>query len=273
MSDFLEAPVATVAFCWRLNRRDGIALGFTSHDRDLVIGGLTYRAAPGMLPSAVSLRDGLEADAMDVTGALTAEALTAADLAAGRWDGAGVRLLVVDWTDPEGGQQLLARGELGAVSIEDERFTAELKGPAAQLAMPVAELTSPDCRAELGDKRCRVDLAPLTIVTEIAAVIDGTTFDVVEAGGSANGYAYGRLRWISGANSGLAAPILRSDGVRITLREPPAFSLAAGDRVEIVEGCDKLFATCRDRFANAENFRGEPHLPGNDLLTRYPGAG
>ena len=35
----------------------------------------------------------------------------------------------------------------------------------------------------------------------------------------------------------------------------------------------KLFATCRDRFANAQNFRGEPHLPGNDLLTRYPGAG
>jgi uncharacterized phage protein (TIGR02218 family) len=39
-----------------------------------------------------------------------------------------------------------------------------------------------------------------------------------------------------------------------------------------VEGCDKRLETCRDRFANTLNFRGEPHLPGNDLLTRYPGS-
>ncbi|MFN2259893.1 MAG: DUF2163 domain-containing protein, partial [Parasphingopyxis sp.] len=222
---------------------------------------------------AVSLKDGLDPDAMDVTGALSADALTAADLAAGRWDGAALRLFVVDWSEPEGDQLLLARGELGAVSIEDNRFTAELKGPAAQLAIPVAELTSPDCRADLGDERCRVDLAPLVTITEIAAVIDDTVIDVAAAGGPANGYGYGRLRWIGGANSGLAAAILRSDGNRISLREAPAFAAAVGDRVELTRGCDKIFATCRDRFANSENFRGEPHLPGNDLLTRYPGAG
>nr|WP_232014937.1 phage BR0599 family protein [Sphingopyxis sp. EG6] len=34
----------------------------------------------------------------------------------------------------------------------------------------------------------------------------------------------------------------------------------------------KQLATCRERFANAINFRGEAHLPGNDLLTRYPGG-
>lgn len=270
---FLEAPVGTVAFCWRLRRRDGIALGFTTHDRDLDIDGLHFRAAPGMLPSAVILKDGLAADAMDVTGALTAEALTETDLAAGRWDGADIRLFAVDWTDPGGERLLLARGTLGAVSVEDSRFTAELRGPAAQLDIPVAELTSPDCRAELGDERCRVDLAPLTRITEIAAVIDEATYDVGDAGAAANGYAYGRLRWLSGANSGLVAPILRSDGPRLTLRDPPVHTAVPGDRVEIVEGCDKGFATCRDRFANGDNFRGEPHLPGNDLLTRYPGAG
>jgi len=45
-----------------------------------------------------------------------------------------------------------------------------------------------------------------------------------------------------------------------------------GDRIALRHGCDKSFATCVSRFGNAENFRGEPHLPGNDLLTRYPGA-
>ena len=273
MTDFLHAPVTTLAFCWRLRRRDGVALGFTTHDRDLVIDGLTYSAAPGMLPSAIAWSDGLEADSMDLSGALTNDAITEADLAAGRWDGAELRLLAVDWEAPGGEQLFLARGELGTVSQSGREFTAELKGPATRLDRPVAELTSPDCRARLGDKRCRVDLAPLTRISEVVAVLDESMVDIADAEPVANAYADGSLRWVTGANSGLDAAILRSNGVRLTLRDPVAEAVAEGDRVEIVQGCDKIFATCRDRFANAENFRGEPHLPGNDLLTRYPGAG
>jgi uncharacterized phage protein (TIGR02218 family) len=63
-----------------------------------------------------------------------------------------------------------------------------------------------------------------------------------------------------------------SEGSQLTLQEPPPFAVVEGDLVEIREGCDKSFATCTGRFANARNFRGEPHLPGMDLLTRYPGA-
>ncbi len=55
----------------------------------------------------------------------------------------------------------------------------------------------------------------------------------------------------------------------MTLRDPPAFATLAGALVELVEGCDRRFETCCTRFANAANFRGEPFLPGNDLLTRY----
>jgi uncharacterized phage protein (TIGR02218 family) len=58
----------------------------------------------------------------------------------------------------------------------------------------------------------------------------------------------------------------------LALYEPPAFPPAAGDLVQISEGCDRMLATCAGRFGNVLNFRGEPHLPGIDLLTRYPGA-
>ncbi len=272
MTDFLDSPLGTIALCWRLQRRDGVALGFTAHDRDLVIAGLAYRAAPGMLPSAVALTDGFDADAMDVSGALTSAAISGADLASGRWDGARARLFAVDWTEPESEPLLLARGELGAVSIEGAGFTAELLGPAALLNRPVVERTSPECRANFGDLRCRADLAPRTRLTRVAAAIDEATIEVESAGSEAGAYAYGSLRWISGANSGLAATILRASGPLLTLRDPAAFEVTIGDRVEIVEGCDKSFETCRNRFDNSDNFRGEPHLPGNDLLTRYPGA-
>ncbi|MEA3034147.1 MAG: hypothetical protein QOH86_2163 [Sphingomonadales bacterium] len=272
MTAMLERPLTTLAFCWRVARRDGICLGFTTHDRALSIGGLAYRPAPGMLPSAVIRSDGFDAAALDVAGALTSDSISAADLAAGRWDGAAISLFAVDWEQPDGERIMLARGELGEVALKGSAFEAELKGPAALLDRPAVEQTSPDCRAELGDRRCRIDLAPLTRVTRVAAIVAEDVLDVEDASEVSNAYAFGRLRWISGPNCGLSAIVLFSDGTRLTLRSPPPTPGTAGDLVEIVEGCDKLFATCRARFANSENFRGEPHLPGMDLLTRYPGA-
>jgi len=271
MTAFLEHDLTTIALCWRLERRDGVALGFTTHDRDLWIGGLVYRAAPGMLPSAISLTDGFDAESLDVKGALTSRAISAADLGAGRWDGAAVSVFMVDWQAPDGETLALARGELGEVSTKGDAFEAELRGPAALLDAPVIEQTSPECRAALGDRRCRADMAGRIVLTRIAAVVAADVVDVEEAAPGA-AYAGGTLRWIGGANSGIASPILTSDDVRLSLAEPPPHAPAAGDLVEISEGCDKMLATCSGRFGNAVNFRGEPHLPGIDLLTRYPGA-
>jgi uncharacterized phage protein (TIGR02218 family) len=272
MPSFVERALTTLAFCWRVERRDGICLGFTSHDRDLVIGGLVYRCAPGMLPSAISVSDDFDASTLDVRGALTSDSIGEADLAAGRWDRAAVSLFMVDWEDPGGEALKLARGELGDVTVKANGFEAELRGPAALLEQAVAEQTSPECRAELGDRRCRVDMAKRVRVTKVTATPEEAVVVVAEAPGGPGAFGFGRLRWIDGANSGLESAILASDGTALRLQEPPPFAIAAGDVVEIAEGCDKSFATCRARFANAENFRGEPHLPGMDLLTRYPGA-
>ncbi|HYG48112.1 MAG TPA: DUF2163 domain-containing protein [Allosphingosinicella sp.] len=270
MPSFLERPLTSLAFCWRVERRDGVCLGFTSHDRDLAIGGLVYRAAPGMLPSAVSVSDDFEASTLDVAGALTSDSIAGADLAAGRWDRAAVALFLVDWEDPGGARLPLARGELGDVTVKANGFEAELRGPAALLERAVAEQTSPQCRAELGDRRCRADMAGRVRLTRVVAVPEEIVVLVAEAAGAA--FAFGRLRWIGGANSGLESMIAACEGAKLVLQEPPPFTIAAGDLVEIREGCDKSFATCTGRFANGENFRGEPHLPGMDLLTRYPGA-
>jgi uncharacterized phage protein (TIGR02218 family) len=269
MPAFLERPLTQFALCWRVERRDGVALGFAAHDRDLVVEGFRYRAAPGIVPSAIEDGDPLEADALEVAGALTASAISAADLRAGRWNGAAVKVLAVDWSDPNQWVQV-ARGELAAVSIERGRFSAELKGPGAALDMPVCEATSPLCRAELGDRRCRVDMAGRRAIARVvSADVDAVTLDAGEP--VANGWGGGRLRWLDGANGGLSSMVLASAGAAVTLAEPPAFVVEAGLRVEVSEGCDKRFATCRERFGNVANFRGEPHLPGVDLLTRYPG--
>lgn len=271
MTAWIAGVLTTVALCWRIDRRDGVALGFTSHDRDLRIDGVVFRAAPGMTPSAVSLSDGFDVDTLQVAGALTGDAISDADLESGRWDGAAVRLFAVDWNDPAPAPLHLARGTLGEVAVRDGAFTAELAGPTALLEQPVVEQTSPDCRAALGDKRCRVDMAGRTALAHVVAA-SGATVMLDRAESSVNAYGQGRLRWIDGANSGVQGLVAFSSGATVVLREPPPFAAEAGTLVMLVEGCDRTIATCRNRFGNAVNFRGEPYLPGNDLLTRYPGA-
>lgn len=85
-------------------------------------------------------------------------------------------------------------------------------------------------------------------------------------------FVLGRLRYMSGGNCGLATIILSASGNVVEVRDLPRAAVETGCRIELREGCDKRFDTCVSRFANAANFRGEPHLPGSDLLTRYPGA-
>ena len=69
VGEMLGQPVNTLAFCWRIERRDGVTIGLTSHDRDLMVGGLLYRAAPGMTPSAIRSGIGLDGEDSDVGGA------------------------------------------------------------------------------------------------------------------------------------------------------------------------------------------------------------
>ena len=263
-----DGELTTLALCWRLERRDGIGVGLTAHDRDLMIDGNLYRASPGMTPSAIERADG--ADGLDVVGAMTAGAITERDLLAGRWDGARVCVMAIDWRDI-GHRLNLASGTIGAVETEDGGFTAELRGNAAALDRPVSEETSPTCRAMLGDRRCRVPMAGRRRMARVIAAEDAAvTLDVAEP--VENGWGGGRLRWFGGANSGLEDAIASSAEATVMLLTPPRFTPAVGNMVQVIEGCDKTIATCSSRFANAANFRGEPYLPGIDLLTRYPGA-
>lgn len=261
--------LAAIAFCWTIERRDGAGLALTSHDRDLTIGGRRYRAQPGIAPAAIEKSLGLGESDSEVAGAITSAALSEEDLAAGRWDGARVRLSAVDWEQPEALPVALVDGELGEIDLDGTGFRAGLRGAAAGLSRPVCPATSSECRAELGDRQCRVDMAGRELIAKVVAG-EGRALTLETA--PSLDFLFRRAEHLSGANSGLRSVIVAIDGASVMLRDLPAVDCAPGDLVRLRHGCDKMFATCRARFANAANFRGEPHLPGNDLLTRFPGG-
>lgn len=155
------------------------------------------------------------------------------------------------------------------MSCHDGTFTAELLTRLSDLHAVAIERYSPTCRAELGDRRCRVDLAMRTRMARVIGV-SGVTVMTDDTVGGVDSYRYGRVRVLSGPETGRESVVEGSAAGAVTLRSPIA-GLAAGTRIELREGCDKRFATCRDRFGNMANFRGEPHVPGNDGILKYPG--
>ena len=277
--EMLAGGATTVARVWIVRRRDGLVLGFTDHDRDLMVEGVTCRASAGMTAGAVEAATGLSVDNGEVTGALSADALTPADIRAGRWDGAAVEARLVDWSAPERGE-VLFRGSLGEIAESGGRFTAELRGLAEALNVTRGRVYHARCDAVLGDARCGVDLAAAdmrleTFVTEVRE--EGRVLILDEGAGYADRwFERGRIAFLDGAAEGLEGRIKRDagqgDGREVDLWTAPGAVPAPGDVVALEAGCDKLLGTCRDKFDNRLNFRGCPHLPGEDWLLAVPRA-
>jgi uncharacterized phage protein (TIGR02218 family) len=275
----LDAGATTLARCWVLTRRDGEVLGFTDHDADIVIEGVTCRAGTGLSASEATQQFGLAVGGSEIAGALAADTLNEDDLAAGRFDAASVRLYLVDWSEPTL-RVLLASGALGEVRREGAAFTAEMRGLAHRLAEESGRLFTATCAADLGDTRCKIDLSDPAFRGSgtVAALPGGSLFIAAGLDAFADGwFTAGRLAWTSGANAGLGVEVkvhrAGADGVTLALWQAMPEPLAMGDAFTVTAGCDKRFSTCRDRFANTGNFRGFPHIPGNDFLVQYAVAG
>lgn len=169
----LAGAVLTLATCWRVARRDGLVLRFTDHDRDLSVAGETYLARTGYARAAVGSGSDMGVDETEITGVLDSEEITERDINGGLWDYAAVRIFLVNWANPAAGVVRLRRGRIGEVRKDERgRFLAELRGLAQALQQRVGEVYQPDCRAELGDRRCRLPLEPPMIARSAVYPLD-----------------------------------------------------------------------------------------------------
>jgi len=267
----IAGDVTRLATCWRVRRQDGAVLGFTTHDRALLVDGALYRPSSGFTPTSVAESNRINVDNLDVAGVLSDSAISEADLAAGRYDQAEVEIFMVDWADPAGGRIWLRKGWIGEVTVRDGAFVAEVRGLMAPLQHAALSHYSPECRADLGDARCKVDLSAFMMETTVASVTDNRFFTSNALGVADKWFDYGVLRWLSGANAGLRVEVKSQTGDVIELRDAMNAEITAGDLFRLSIGCDKRFSTCKGKFGNAVNFRGEPHVPGTDAVLDYPG--
>ena len=271
----LYSGATTLCRCWIVTRRDGVVQGFTDHDCDVTLNDVVCRADIGFSGSEAVARLGLSVDGIEVSGALSDDSLNEDALAAGRYDAAQVDMYLVDWSEPSL-NVLMSRGHIGEVRREGIAFAAELRGLADALNAETGRLYTPTCAADLGDARCGIDLDDADYRGEgaVLALNGVSAFAASGLSGFTDGwFTGGRLTFTSGVNAGDAMEVKRhrtdGDAAIVELWQAMAMAVAPGDTFVVTAGCDKRFATCRDRFDNVLNFRGFPHIPGNDFLMRY----
>lgn len=273
LAEHIASGATTLCWCWRLTRRDGLKLGFTDHDRDVEFDGTVFEAAAGMTASEIRDSVGLSVDNLEVTSAMTSERLAEADLAAGLYDNAAVEIFRVNWAAPD--ERILMRsGNLGEVKRSRLAFAAEVRGLAHHLQETKGRLYQYPCDADLGDARCGVALDTATFrgTGAIAEVLSPRRFTASGLDTFANGwFTHGLLTFTSGAAEDQAVEVKSHSRVAgivtVELWSRARLPLEPEQTFTVTAGCDKRLATCRNKFANAVNFRGFPHMPGNDFLT------
>ena len=270
----LAREAASTCHCWRVTRTDGIEICLTDHDEQVVFGGTTFEAAGGAEGTALRRTAGLGADDAELSGVLSSHRITDEELGAGRYDGARVELWRVDWEAPEA-RLRLATGTIGEVTRAGRAWTAEVRSLKHALGTVAGRLFGRTCDAEVGDARCRVDLDDPAFSAEVT--VQSADESVLTATGT-DGFAPG---WFSGGAAqvldrpmaGLVRPVREHRDGSLALWRALPQAPAPGTRLRVTVGCDKRFETCRAKFANGLNFRGHPHMPGNDVLTAYPVPG
>jgi uncharacterized phage protein (TIGR02218 family) len=232
-----------------------------------------------------------------VVGAIDDETISEEDIRLGRFRNATVEEYLVDWRYPMADYISFRRYWLRDFSYEAGVWRANAQGVVSQLKKRIGRLHKKRCGLELGaGYTCKADIVTRSVYyVEVATVTanyqltidtsdlvakarfdyiattygNGTIFDD-------NWFNFGVCEFITGEGAGQRYSINDSsdpgNGVdkNVDLIQSPPFTIAAGDRVNLIVGCDRLFSTCRDKFSNAVNFGGYPTLPGTDKLLNNP---
>ena len=274
----LKSGVTTTCRAWAVTRRDGQQFGFTDHDKGLSFDGIDFKADSGLTSRALQQTTGLAVDNTEAVGALSDAVVTEADLLSGRYDSAEVVAWLVNWADVAD-RVVQFRGTIGEVTRSAGAFRAELRGLTEALNQPQGRVFQRSCGAILGDRRCGFDLTEPGYSAQLAA---GVVFDRRQFTFSAlpgfddRWFERGRLVVLSGAAAGMVGLIKidrqGSAGREVELWQSLGADIAPDDLVRVEAGCDKQPGTCRAKFSNFLNYRGFPHLPGDDWLSAYPSS-
>jgi uncharacterized phage protein (TIGR02218 family) len=186
----------------------------------------------------------------------------------GLFDGAQVQLkraVMPTYGDTGAGVVTLFSGRVGQINADRAggvQFTVNSFVELLDQNMP-RNLFQSGCIWTLYDDGCTLDQARFS---QTGSVSSGSTALVLNVSmPQATGYFdQGKVQFTSGANKGLVIGVRKyvqgSPGA-LTLLQPLPVTPGVGDSFLASAGCDKLQATCSDKFNNLSNYLGFPYIP------------
>lgn len=158
----LKQQVTTLCTCLTVRRRDDAAFYFTDHDLPVFLDTAKYVPWSSFSRSSIQTGIDLEIDQMEINGILNSGAISRDDIAEGLFDFAEVEVVAINYKAPNEGRTTLRKGWIGEVTMDENgTFHAELRGLTQVLSYRIGEAYTPECRADLGDRRCGIPLDPV----------------------------------------------------------------------------------------------------------------
>jgi len=268
----LEGEASMIIILLKVTPLVGSVIAVTNHTENITVSGVVYLARPGMIVSHTVANSDMSVDNTQVVGFFVTGVVTVADVFNGRFDGATYELAFGAVNETT--RCIYDFGTIGEIAIVDNLFTAELRSELSKLNRPVGRILAATCDATLGDSRCLfVHTGDHVVSGSISTVTDAITFTAtISATLAVTGWFNdGVLTWTGGDNSGYKSVVgeysrVGSTGTFVLLL-PPGQTLDVGDTFSVKSGCDKEFDTCALKFANRVNFKGFPHLLGDDVYS------
>jgi uncharacterized phage protein (TIGR02218 family) len=276
LKNHIASGITTNSTLWKITRTDGEILSFTDYTEDITYNNITYKSSNSVGISSIATKGDYSVDNLDLIGFLKESGVTNEDIMAELYDNAYVEIFMIDYTDLSKGHLTLKTGYLGNITKGKDTFTAETRGLTQKLSQSFVSVYSPTCRARLGDGKCKIDLGGSVTIDDVSynlistGIVQSITDNRIIYDNTRTEpnsfFSFGYITFTSGKNKNQKMEIKTYQDKTILLFLPMNKKINVGDTYTITVGCDKYFNTCINKFSNAVNFRGEPHIPGRDKI-------
>ena len=255
-------------------------------------GNVVFSPLGGFQRSAISFTEDLDAPNVDLTFEVNAgetnpvapsypyyssSPLLLFDILRGKYRDCFYRIYVGLPRFPSLGAVELTEGYFGDNQLSRSTFKVVGDGRIIKIQTANPVLTSPNCRNDLGDVKCQIDLNSLkfssTIIEWSADLLLLQFLDsfpnnpTVVAGSPFTGqipaaYSIGKITFRTGANAGRTYDVkARGAGTNgVSLWSPLIYTPAIGDEVDLYPGCNRTITMCQ-AYKNVMHMQAEPFLP------------
>lgn len=260
-----QESVQHIAVLMKMRLKNGQILGFTDVNTDIIIDNVTYKASSSMSPSAIQSTSSASVDNLEIEGLIDDEIFTINDIRAGKFSGAKVYFMRMNYKKPQLGYEKLKTGYIGDINVGITSFKMEIRSLEQLIQNDNGRVYLPSCDANFGDSRCKFDRS---LVTVTGSVIQTSVLNIVTDPTRTEAedyFNYGLFTFTSGENAGYSLKIKKfKDGV-FQLQTPFYLPINDGDTYIASAGCDKTFKMCRERYNNRGHFKGFPSIANPDV--------